>query len=108
MPFEWWLDQDFIRNSGNFNIAFEGPPNAKELAVFALFFEDSFDHIENSELAYAKAQALVANGILTGITDGKADAFRHAYWNAMGTADFCSGIMKAFADAHEWGKLGLQ
>ncbi|TXE15958.1 hypothetical protein ES692_14475 [Psychroserpens burtonensis] len=107
LPFEWWLDEDYIRNSGDFNIAFEGAPNAKEVAVFALFFEDSPAHIVNSTIAFAKAQELVADGTLTGIGDGKADAFRHAYWNALGTADFGPGTMKVFADAHEWGETGL-
>lgn len=44
---------------------------------------------------------------MTGITNGKADAFRHAYWNALGTAEFGSYIMKLFADAHEHGQSGL-
>lgn len=38
---------------------------------------------------------------LTGIEDGRADAFRHAYWNALGTAEFGSNITQIFTDAHE-------
>ncbi|MFT6128206.1 MAG: hypothetical protein ACJAVA_002705 [Flavobacteriaceae bacterium] len=106
LPFEWWTDLDFIMNSGNFNIGLQ-QPNLKEALVFALHPEAVNDHIDNSHKALAKAQELVADGTLTGIGDGKADAFRHAYWNAMGTADFGSGIMKIFADAHEWGETGL-
>lgn len=41
------------------------------------------------------------------IEDGKADAFRHAFWNALGTVDFGAHVMKLFADAHEWGESGL-
>ena len=33
--------------------------------------------------------------------DGRADAFRHAYWNALGTAEFGSNITQIFTDAHE-------
>lgn len=105
-PNNWWLDSDFIINSGNFHIDDESP-NAKELAWFAIYRNQAILHIENSIVALNKAEELVDSGILTGIVDGKADAFRHAYWNALGAADFGTEIMKIFADAHEWGETGL-
>lgn len=86
--FEWWLDSNFILNSGNFDIiddnninAFESP-NSKELALFALFPDKAILHNENAEVALSKTQELVDNSTLTGAINGKADAFRHAYWNA--------------------------
>ena len=103
LPNNWWLDNDFIVNSGNFNIDDE-TPNAKEIALFAIFRKEAILHIENSTTALNKAEELVTSGTLTGLGDGKADAFRHAYWNALGTAEFGSNIMKLFADAHEWGE----
>ena len=103
LPNNWWLDNDFIVNSGNFNIDDE-TPNAKEVALFAIFRKEAILHIENSTTALNKAEELVTNGTLTGLGDGKADAFRHAYWNALGTAEFGSNMMKLFADAHEWGE----
>lgn len=106
LPFEWWNDDDFILNSGNFDIDDE-QPNAKEVALFAIFPSQAILHIENSVTALNKAEELVNNGTLTGIGDGKADAFRHAFWNALGTAEFGTEIMKLFADAHEWGETGL-
>ena len=105
-PYNWWNDDDFILNSGNFDVDDE-KPNAKEAALFALFPQQALWHAQNSRTALDKALELVLNETLTGITDGKADAFRHAFWNALGTAEFGSEIMKLFADAHEWGESGL-
>jgi len=105
-PFGWWNDNEFIINSGNLNID-EQTPNAIEAALFALYPDQAILHIQNSITALNKAEELVTNETLTGIEDGKADAFRHAYWNALGTAEFGSDLMKAFADAHEWGETGL-
>ncbi len=110
--FEWWLDDDFILNSGNFDLpsddlpAFE-QPNIKELFLFRLYPAAAILHVENSNVALDKAEELVITGVLTGLTNGKADAFRHAYWNALGTAEFGASIMKQFADAHEHGESGL-
>lgn len=106
LPFEWWNDENFIINSGNFDIDDE-QPNAKEVALYTIFRKEAVLHIENSIEALSRAEELVADGTLTGIGDGKADAFRHAYWNALGTAEFGAEIMKLFADAHEWGESGL-
>jgi|TARA_B110000967_G_scaffold121007_1_gene123647 hypothetical protein len=105
-PFEWWLDDNFIINSDNFKINNEDP-NAQELLLFAQFPAEAILHIENSNTSLNRAEELVANGVLTGIGNGKADAFRHAFWNAQGTAEFGSVVMKIFADAHEWGENGL-
>jgi hypothetical protein len=106
LTFNWWNNGDFIINSGDFDID-EQQPNAKEIAVYALFPGQALLHVENSNTALDKALELVSNGTLTGIGDGKADAFRHAFWNALGTAEFGSEVMKLFADAHEWGESGL-
>ncbi|WAC01884.1 hypothetical protein N7U66_18805 [Lacinutrix neustonica] len=112
-PFEWWLDNDFILNSGNFDMPSDNPlevdesPNAKEVALFSIFPLEAAIHIDNSYDALSKAEALVLSGQLTGITDVKADAFRHAFWNALGSAAFSVHIMKLFADAHELGESGL-
>ncbi len=106
LPYNWWNDEDFIINSGHFDIDDERP-NAQEVALFALYPSQALLHIENSITALEKAEELVVNGTLTGIGDGKADAFRHAFWNALGTAEFGSVIMRLFADAHEWGESGL-
>ncbi|GAB1858672.1 hypothetical protein MHTCC0001_35120 [Flavobacteriaceae bacterium MHTCC 0001] len=108
LPYQWWKDTDFIINSGYFDIDDE-QPNAKEAALFAIFRSQAILHIENSVTALNKAFELTQDGTFdpNGIEDGKADAFRHAFWNALGTAEFGSDIMKLFADAHEWGETGL-
>ncbi|OBX26441.1 hypothetical protein A9996_05255 [Gelidibacter algens] len=112
--FKWWLDNSFILNSGNFDMPSEEAPtifespNSKELFLFSIYPGPAILHIENSAVALNKAEQLVVNGMLTGISDGKADAFRHAFWNSLGTAEFPVEIMKLFADAHEWGENGIE
>jgi hypothetical protein len=104
MPFEWWKDNDYM--STNFDVL-EEDPNAAELLAFSLFPDKALLHIQNSTTALNKAQQLVVNNTLTGIEDGRADAFRHAYWNALGTAEFGSNITQIFTDAHEANSSGL-
>lgn len=108
-PYEWWKDDDFILN--NMLVPTE-QPNVVELLLFSLFPAVAIAHIENSQVALDRAYELCADLTLcgeglNGIQDGKADAFRHAFWNALGTAEFGKYIMKLFADAHEWNKDGL-
>ena len=38
---------------------------------------------------------------------GKSDAFRHAFWNALDTAEFGEVVTKLFTDAHEYGQTGI-
>ncbi len=115
LPFNWWNDSTFIENSGEFNIPNESntadeTPNIKELLLFRMFPYEAIQHIKNSHVAMDRAVE-VANDFsdgINGIHNGKADAFRHAYWNALGTADFGDLIMKLFADAHEWNQSGIE
>lgn len=104
MPYEWWLDRNYIKN--NFKILNANgileEPNIKETILFGMFPIPAIIHIKNSTLALEKAEQLVNSNTLTGIHNGKADAYRHAFWNARDTADFGSLITKLFTDAHEW------
>ncbi len=109
-PFDWWNDESFIKFSGNFNMPADNPnhpdeiPNAKEAVLFRLFPRYAALHIQNSITALNRAEELAptySDGA-SGLHNGKADAFRHAFWNAMGAAEFGSEMMKLFADAHEW------
>lgn len=104
-PFEWWKDQAWIMENMKMpadNGLDEQTPNVRELYLFATFPDEAIKHVNNSNLALTKSQELDANRTVTGLGDGKADAFRHSYWNALGTKDFGSSLMKKFADAHEW------
>jgi len=108
-PFMWWQDNEYINN--NFTI-FEPLPNAYEVLLFSIFPAAALAHIENTMEAMSRAEELclndtLCNGDFSGLEDGKADAFRHSYWNALGTAVFSDSIMKLFADAHEWGQDSL-
>lgn len=104
MPFEWWKDNIYM--TSNFEVL-EEDPNPAELLAFSLFPDKALLHIQNSTTALNKTQQLVINNTLTGIEDGRADAFRHAYWNALGTAEFGSNITQIFTDAHEAYSSGL-
>ena len=107
MPFEWWKDKEYIKanlrmpsDSDINGVASE--PNALEVALFIVYPTAAFLHIRNSNLALTKSQELVIDGVLTQLHNGKADAYRHAFWNARDTADFGTFITKLFTDAHEW------
>jgi hypothetical protein len=105
MPFEWWKNRNFIienlkiKNESN---TLEEDPNEREILLFILYPAQALLHIKNSNFAIEKSVELVNNNILTRIHNGKADAFRHAYWNAFDTAQFGSYVTKLFTDAHEW------
>lgn len=113
LPFQWWLDDDFIKNSGHFNIrliTFLGTlPNDMEVLLFMLFHNQALLHLENASAARAKTEELVDSGILPddGTGYSKANAFLHASWNALGAAEIGVHITKLFADAHEYGETGL-
>lgn len=113
MTFGWWNDQRYILSSGFFSLPVVVPnapnelPNILEAALFGLFPAAAVAHVENSKTALDRAYQLTVENTLTGLEDGKADAFRHAFWNALGTAEFGKDVMKLFADAHEWNKSGL-
>lgn len=117
-PFEWWKDDDFIINSGNLDMASETisapfeTPNAREALLFATFPYQALLHVENSQDALDKSQSLAANNtfnqsIVKSLVNGKGDAFRHSYWNALDTAEFGEAITKLFTDAHEFNQSGL-
>ncbi len=120
LPFEWWLDLDFIENSGNFDmpaiidgIAVVEKPNAKEVALFAGFPFQALFHIANTETATQEAHNIAVSNIFSegsvnkSLNNGKSDAFRHAFWNALDVKDFGERITKMFTDAHEDGKIGI-
>uniref|UniRef100_UPI0040488D01 DUF6973 domain-containing protein n=1 Tax=Flavobacterium sp. TaxID=239 RepID=UPI0040488D01 len=105
MPFEWWNNVEFIIE--NFKMKdesnlIEEDPNEREILLFMAYPAQAILHIKNSNFALDTSVELVENGILTRIHNGKADAFRHAYWNAFDTAQFGSYVTKLFTDAHEW------
>ena len=108
MPYNWWKDDEFIRN--NLLVAFE-VPNIFEILAFNMFPAYALLHIENSTTALDEAISLTINNPTvftpTGIEDGKADAFRHAYWNALDSAEFGPNITKIFTTAHEAFSCGL-
>lgn len=95
-----------------FNFAAVEKPNEKEVALFALFPKQAIIHISNAKTAISVSRQLASNGVfgqsaIKALNNGKGDAFRHAFWNALGTSSILKFVMKLFADAHEWNKTGL-
>lgn len=87
--------------------AWELQLSAEELAVLAMFPEAAISIYRASQKALAKAQEWAAAnlGANNGITNGKADALRHSYWNALMTSDIGSVIANLFSLAHEMGSV---
>ncbi len=115
LPFKWWEDENFINTNNFFKMPADNPnapdesPNPAEALLFTLFPQESVFHVKNAIIASTGAQ-LVASSFsdgTNGLLNGKADAFRHAYWNALDTADLGPYITKLFTDAHEFGKNDL-
>ncbi|MBK6625283.1 MAG: hypothetical protein IPG30_10100 [Chitinophagaceae bacterium] len=104
MPYEWWQDENWIRD--NITIDDLNPdeqPNATEIMLFCIFRAEAVFHIKNSTNALNTAQQLVTNGTFTRIHNGKGDAFRHTFWNALDASDFGKSITLLFTSAHEVG-----
>ena len=107
MPFEWWKDNSYIQQNlkmvtdSNINSA-PPQPNEREVLLFSQFPLHALVHVKNSNIALNKSKSLVTNGTFTRIHNGKADAFRHAFWNAYDTVQIGATITKLFTDAHEW------
>ncbi len=76
--------------------------NPQEVALIAQYPVAALAIFLNSKIALARAQEWAA---ATGhaLTDGKADAIRHAYWNALNVNDAGLIIATLFANAHEYG-----
>jgi hypothetical protein len=107
-PFGWWNNKNYvIQNLSVANIV----PNVLELFLFQVFPAQALLHIENSTVALNTAQQLASNNSfsdgLNGLSDGRADAFRHCFWNALGTAEFGGFVTELFTDAHEAFSSGL-
>lgn len=78
-------------------------PNSTELMLFSAFPLQASFHVKNSNNALAVANQLVASGKYSHIHNGKADAFRHTFWNALDSSDFGKKITLLFTTAHEIG-----
>ncbi len=105
MPFEWWKNSDYIKNNlkiASLNNTFGQTPNAREVILFAIFPLQALIHIKNSNIAMNTSKELVINGTYERVHNGKADAFRHTFWNAYDTTQIGTFVTKAFTDAHEW------
>ena len=106
MPYRWWQDSNYIKN--NLQIAPENPnapveaPNSLEVLLFKTYPQLALLHINNSINAMNRAEELVDTSVYTHAHNGKGDAFRHAYWNALDAAEFGAFFTKVFTDAHEW------
>lgn len=104
IPFGWWNDDLWMKN--NMRVDDLKPteePNLTELMLFSIYKYEAILHVKNSKNAWNTAQELVTNGTYTRIHNGKADAFRHTFWNALDASDFGNKITLLFTKAHKIG-----
>lgn len=85
--------------------AWEQGLSAEELAVLAQYPWAAISIYRDSQKALAMAQEWeqAHPGVGNGVTDGRADALRHSYWNALMTSDVGSAVANLFSTAHEMG-----
>jgi hypothetical protein len=81
--------------------------SAEELAVLARFPYAALPIFIATNRALAKAQEWAAAhpGAINAVTDGRADALRHSYWNALMTNKLGATIALLFSSAHEAGSV---
>ena len=110
----WWEDDSWLDNPANFNLDIDNENNqqikltAQEKALIKIYPLEAFILYKNMAIADNMAQSTG----LTGALNGKQDAFRHAFFNAINTRDVPprlfgpgaatgSSIVRKFAIAHE-------
>jgi hypothetical protein len=100
---EWSTEKIYLEATEYALLVEDG--NLQEKALVALFPAQGYAVYANSKKALTKAQewATTHPGNTNSLTDGRADAMRHSYWNALNTSDIGVDIAKLFADAHEYG-----
>ena len=72
--------------------------SAEELLIFdSISRVKQLSYLANAQLATWKSEELYPNSIY----NGKGDAFRHAYWNALNVIDLGLALTEALTSAHE-------
>ncbi len=102
-----WVEFSDLAEALEFFMWVEDLNNEEKLLVAAYPSQAVFVW-KNSKTALGKAnQWVIDNPTLAnnGISDGKADALRHAYWNALNRSDVGETIATLFANAHENGAI---
>ncbi len=90
-------------------LAFLESLNAQEAAILSLYPGLAVPYYLNSETAKGKSIAWAATQCASDscrnalLNDGKADAIRHAYWNALNKDDMGDNFATILANAHEYG-----
>ncbi len=62
-------------------------------------------HITNSRIALVDTFNEISANV--SLNNGKSDAFRHAFWNAIDTRDIGLIMTIIFTNAHEWEETGI-
>lgn len=99
LPFEWWLNQNFVNNNFSFELDIEdfNGLNKEEKLLVAAFPLQALIIKANKEPAETETENRFGNN---GLND-KSDAFRHAFFNAMNSNDAGDMIARLFSNAHE-------
>ncbi len=99
MPFEWWLDEDFVNNNFSFDLDDEGfgDLTKEEKLLVVAFPVQALIIRENKEPAETETE----NRFGFSARNDKSDAFRHAFFNAMNSNDAGDTVARLFSTAHE-------
>lgn len=98
-PFEWW------KNEAEISIMFSDPYETwkvltkQEKELIKAFPTDAYQIYKNKDIAFQKTIEIFGN--VPGNLNGKADAFRHAFFQAINTVKLRKGMTELFANAHE-------
>ena len=107
LPFSWWNDNDYLTNNFSLSIGAFEELTAQEKKLVALFPQVATIIFFNKDIAFSWTQQEFPN--VQSAHNNKADAFRHAFFNAINTRDVlgipfilpANKIVKLFSDAHE-------
>ena len=101
-PYEWWKDDDFMDNEPLFNQTQYDQwkkLTAEEKKLSKIFPEAAIEIRKNMKEAFDETYRRFGN--VQGNLNGKPDAFRHAFFNAINTRDTNPKVTLLFSNAHE-------
>ncbi len=99
LPFYWWNNDDLIENIIQDPYETWKKLSAREKQLAKMYPIEALKINKNKTIAFEKTAQYFGNTPQN--LNGKADAFRHAFFQAINTQDINQYKAKMFADAHE-------
>jgi hypothetical protein len=99
LNYQWWLDDSQIELIMGDPYETWKKVSKREKELVKGFPNDAYQIYKNKTIAFQKTNQIFGN--VPGNLNGKADAFRHAFFQAINTVKIGKYDTKLFADAHE-------